>query len=217
MCALRPAFSFVCAAETSVIRRSLFTVHCSLNKITVSVRRRLTAAPTRVDESASRGRTGSSAPTVIVRFVSVGHGDPAVPHFHSSVQQTPPLFTVHYSPFTIHCSLFTASYEGRTGTFASAAGGGYTSNKEWQRSSGDPTQPSKAGALGRGRATKCAHVRRKAPNGAKWSLRGREAAVSAAHKFRAPQQKSSAPTGAAPYLLSAMVKVNSVRPSRLVT
>ena len=64
------------------------------------------------------------------------------------------------------------------------------SKKEWQRSSGDPAQPSKAGALGRGRATKCAHVRRKAPNGAKWSLRGREAAVSAAHKFRAPQQEA---------------------------
>ena len=77
----RAAFSFVCAADTSVIHRSLFTFHCSLNKITVSVRRRLTAAPMRVYESASRGRTGSSAPTVIVRFVSVGHGDPAVPPF----------------------------------------------------------------------------------------------------------------------------------------
>ena len=136
----RAAFSFVCAADTSVIHRSLFTVHCS-QLLTKGGQGRLRAPP--VADTAR--------------------------------------------------------------------------NKEWQRSSGDPTQPSKAGALGRGRATKCAHVRRKAPNGAKWSLRGREAAVSAAHKFRAPQQKSSAPTGAALYLLSAMVKVNSVRPSRLVT
>ena len=37
----------------------------------------------------------------------------------------------------------------------------------WQRSSGNPAQPREAGAPGRGRATKCAYVRCKAPNGAK--------------------------------------------------